>query len=477
MTVNEIEARTGLDRGTVRYYEAEGLIRPAREPNGYRNYSEADLEKLQKVKLLRTLGFSLDDIRAMDAGDGDFQDRLRARIRSLDARAEDIEDARRVIQQMLADGAAYESLRSDDYLTQLESGAPALPEAAPEKLKPEEEPEPCPDYAGPWPRFFARTIDAALVRLCFLWVQVELLRVPAAGSIGERAVLWAVTLAAALALEPLFLRLFGATPGKLLLGLRVRGRDGRKLALPAAFRRTWGVLLWGEGLRLPLISLWRYAKSWRDAGDGLELPWEGGSEVVFTPRGRWWKPLCAVSLAALIFLAGAVYVDSYLPVHRGELTPEELAENVNWYLRRNLGEGRWELGADGAWTDTRPVSPGTVYMGPWENLVPAPVELTVENGVVTGLSWHQVSEDSERNAEMFNARYARALAVSLAGADRSLTLLGFLGLESKMAVAGTEAVVTACGSWRVWSIPVLRRADELLPDDLYRLELELSRIP
>ena len=51
MTIREIEARTGLPRANVRYYESEGLIRPTRGENGYRNYSEEDCQTLLKIKL------------------------------------------------------------------------------------------------------------------------------------------------------------------------------------------------------------------------------------------------------------------------------------------------------------------------------------------------------------------------------------------------------------------------------------------
>ena len=67
MTIREIEARTGLPRANVRYYESEGLIRPTRGENGYRNYSEEDCQTLLKIKLLRQLDCSLEDIRALKA--------------------------------------------------------------------------------------------------------------------------------------------------------------------------------------------------------------------------------------------------------------------------------------------------------------------------------------------------------------------------------------------------------------------------
>ena len=39
MTSKEMEARSGVLRANICYYEAEGLLCPRREKNGYRDYS------------------------------------------------------------------------------------------------------------------------------------------------------------------------------------------------------------------------------------------------------------------------------------------------------------------------------------------------------------------------------------------------------------------------------------------------------
>ena len=68
MTSKEMEARSGVPRANIRYYEAEGLLHPARAKNGYREYSEADLAVLEKIKLLRRLGVSVEELRALGSG-------------------------------------------------------------------------------------------------------------------------------------------------------------------------------------------------------------------------------------------------------------------------------------------------------------------------------------------------------------------------------------------------------------------------
>ena len=49
MKINEVEAAVGVTKKNIRFYEEEGLISPSREPgNGYRSYSQADVERWQR---------------------------------------------------------------------------------------------------------------------------------------------------------------------------------------------------------------------------------------------------------------------------------------------------------------------------------------------------------------------------------------------------------------------------------------------
>ena len=68
MKINEVEAAVGVTKKNRRFYE-EGLISPSREPgNGYRSYSQADVERLRRIKLLRKLDVPLAEIREMLEG-------------------------------------------------------------------------------------------------------------------------------------------------------------------------------------------------------------------------------------------------------------------------------------------------------------------------------------------------------------------------------------------------------------------------
>ena len=51
MTIKEVEQMTGLTRSNIRYYEKEKLICPKRnENNGYREYSNEDVENIKKIE-------------------------------------------------------------------------------------------------------------------------------------------------------------------------------------------------------------------------------------------------------------------------------------------------------------------------------------------------------------------------------------------------------------------------------------------
>ena len=64
MQIGEVADRTGLSLRTIRYYEEVGLVRPSsRTSGGFRLYTEADVARLNLVKRMKPLGFSLDEAR------------------------------------------------------------------------------------------------------------------------------------------------------------------------------------------------------------------------------------------------------------------------------------------------------------------------------------------------------------------------------------------------------------------------------
>jgi DNA-binding transcriptional MerR regulator len=64
MQIGEVADRTGLSLRTIRYYEEVGLVRPSsRTQGGFRLYTEPDVARLNLVKRMKPLGFSLEEMR------------------------------------------------------------------------------------------------------------------------------------------------------------------------------------------------------------------------------------------------------------------------------------------------------------------------------------------------------------------------------------------------------------------------------
>jgi DNA-binding transcriptional MerR regulator len=58
MRMGEFSRRTGVSQRLLRYYEEQGLLKPARRPSGYREYTEADLATVRGIRLLLAAGLN-----------------------------------------------------------------------------------------------------------------------------------------------------------------------------------------------------------------------------------------------------------------------------------------------------------------------------------------------------------------------------------------------------------------------------------
>jgi DNA-binding transcriptional MerR regulator len=63
-SIGRLSQLTNVSNETIRYYERIDLLpSPQRATNGYRKYDETDVDRLQFVRRLRSLDFTLDEIR------------------------------------------------------------------------------------------------------------------------------------------------------------------------------------------------------------------------------------------------------------------------------------------------------------------------------------------------------------------------------------------------------------------------------
>ncbi|MBK1696740.1 MerR family transcriptional regulator [Rhodovibrio salinarum] len=112
MRIGEISDRSGISIRMLRFYEAEGLLRPHRTEKGYRDYSQDDLEEARLIRQLAEAGLTVeamhDLLPCIISPEPTFHpcDRLRARLESevakLDRKLSDIERSRAQIAAYLA---------------------------------------------------------------------------------------------------------------------------------------------------------------------------------------------------------------------------------------------------------------------------------------------------------------------------------------------------------------------------------------
>ena len=86
MKIKEVESQTGITSHNIRFYEKEKLIIPKRNlVNGYREYTEHDVELLKRIKLLRMLDIPVSDIRECIEGRNNLSDILARHLGNIKA--------------------------------------------------------------------------------------------------------------------------------------------------------------------------------------------------------------------------------------------------------------------------------------------------------------------------------------------------------------------------------------------------------
>jgi MerR family copper efflux transcriptional regulator len=101
MNIAEAARRAGLTPKAIRFYEAQGLLRPNRAANGYRAFGEGDVHTLKFLKRARDLGFSVEECRALlalyhetERSNSEVKQLAENRVREIDRRLADLASIR-----------------------------------------------------------------------------------------------------------------------------------------------------------------------------------------------------------------------------------------------------------------------------------------------------------------------------------------------------------------------------------------------
>ncbi|MGQ7248359.1 MerR family transcriptional regulator [Halomonas sp. V046] len=113
MRIGELATSTGVSVRMLRYYEAEGLLKPKRTESGYRDYEPAEIRTVERIKLLGSAGMTLATIRAFlpcVRGDDpvfepcdELRNVLHEQLRLADQKMEKLMQSRGVLKSFLQD--------------------------------------------------------------------------------------------------------------------------------------------------------------------------------------------------------------------------------------------------------------------------------------------------------------------------------------------------------------------------------------
>ena len=117
MKINQVEELVGITKKNIRFYEDQGLVEPDRNPeNGYRDYSLKDVERLRKIKLLRMVDVSCEDIRRLIQGSLSLKECMESNSVRLTHKQRDIGHMKDMCEQIASENAKFEDMNAGEYL-------------------------------------------------------------------------------------------------------------------------------------------------------------------------------------------------------------------------------------------------------------------------------------------------------------------------------------------------------------------------
>lgn len=120
MKINEVESLVGITKKNIRFYEQEGLLNPDRnKENGYRDYSEADVNILKTVKILRMMDISIEEIRDLLNGKKEFRDVLKHQVLRLTEQQRAIDEMKKLCNSMIDSQFTWDHEDLTTYLAQM----------------------------------------------------------------------------------------------------------------------------------------------------------------------------------------------------------------------------------------------------------------------------------------------------------------------------------------------------------------------
>lgn len=120
MKIKQVEELVGITSKNIRFYESQGLIIPERAENGYREYRQKNIDTLKKIKLLRKLGVSVDEIKSVLSEETALEECLERHIDILEKERENLSNMQNLTSAILEKKCTVNTLETDEWLEEME---------------------------------------------------------------------------------------------------------------------------------------------------------------------------------------------------------------------------------------------------------------------------------------------------------------------------------------------------------------------
>ncbi len=178
-------------------------------------------------------------------------------------------------------------------------------------------------------RYIARVLDTTLVNI--VGSAVLMLGFGINTSLTLTMIVYCETIfwAFSMLIEPLLLTTIGTTPGKWIMGIKVRDMKTKEnLDIKKAYKRAFRLAWQGFGFMIPIYTIFKRVSSFAKCRLNDTMPWDEGIDVEITDKSNARVILCLIAIMAVNFAGEIVSKQALIPSNRGYMTSEQFYDNV-----------------------------------------------------------------------------------------------------------------------------------------------------
>lgn len=188
----------------------------------------------------------------------------------------------------------------------------------------------------PFRRFAARILDTTLMTLIGGAILRLGFRVNVGISLKMVAYCEIIFWLFEMMIEPLLLTTIGTTPGKFIMGIKIRDmKTKNKLDLKQAYVRALKLAWQGFGFMIPIYTVFKRAMSFLRCRMDDTMPWDNGIDVELVDESPARIALVIIAVVLLNVGDELVSKQALIPENRGQITSEQFYENVVELMKYN----------------------------------------------------------------------------------------------------------------------------------------------